>query len=586
MQNRARDYRPDIDGLRCLAVVPVVVFHFGLARLAPGGFVGVDVFFVISGYLITGTIYRDVNEATYSVTDFYNRRILRIFPALFVMFILCAVFSAAIQFPADSSRVAKSLISSIFFVSNIYFYNLSGYFSGELSTNPLLHTWSLSVEEQFYIIFPLLIFLIRRFQRKTQYIILVAIAVASFILATFAVFAAPTAAFYLVQNRAWELFIGAILALSSVAHAPLPKASWRAECIGFVGILLIAGSVLLLSPSVPFPGPGALAACLGAAAVIYSGSEDTIVRKVLSSPPLRFIGLISYSLYLWHWPTYVFSRNFGEPRIVGKISLFVLSVLIATVSWRFVERPFRRKAYPFSAKATIAFGGALMIACTCVAVFLGPINRAIWAPAPQAEELLAYEDYDARDSMRVGTCFLVGETEEFSSFQKDKCLRIDPSRQNYLLIGDSHAAHLLPGLQSVYPTINFLQATASGCIPYLESRGARRCTDMMRYIFDEYLPTHRLDGIILSARWTADDVPAALATAARVTNWASEVILAGPIDEYDLPLPRILALAESHGNYVEMAAKHRKLEPLATDSDFAASRLPPRVSYESTYRPS
>jgi peptidoglycan/LPS O-acetylase OafA/YrhL len=194
MQNRARDYRPDIDGLRCLAVVPVVVFHFGLARLAPGGFVGVDVFFVISGYLITGTIYRDVNEATYSVTDFYNRRILRIFPALFVMFILCAVFSAAIQFPADSSRVAKSLISSIFFVSNIYFYNLSGYFSGELSTNPLLHTWSLSVEEQFYIIFPLLIFLIRRFQRKTQYIILVAIAVASFILATFAVFAAPTAA--------------------------------------------------------------------------------------------------------------------------------------------------------------------------------------------------------------------------------------------------------------------------------------------------------------------------------------------------------------------------------------------------------
>jgi hypothetical protein len=165
--------------------------------------------------------------------------------------------------------------------------------------------------------------------------------------------------------------------------------------------------------------------------------------------------------------------------------------------------------------------------------------------------------------MRVGTCFLVGETEEFSSFQKDKCLRIDPSRQNYLLIGDSHAAHLLPGLQSVYPTINFLQATASGCIPYLESRGARRCTDMMRYIFDEYLPTHRLDGIILSARWTADDVPAALATAARVTNWASEVILAGPIDEYDLPLPRILALAESHGNYVEMAAKHRKLRTLS-----------------------
>ena len=293
-------YRSDIDGLRAVAVLPVVAFHYQFLSFFSGGFVGVDIFFVISGFLITKIIYDDFGHGKYSIIDFYNRRIRRIFPALYAMFFAILIFSYAVQFPSEVNSVGKSIISSVFFVSNVFFYNSAGYFDGGLSSNPVLHTWSLSVEEQFYIIFPVIMFLLRSTSASTRKKVLILLTLLSFIYSVIQTYIEPTAAFYLVQSRAWELMLGGLLAIGVF---PKILNKYAIDVIAAAGFLAIACAVFMYSETTPFPGLAAALPCFGAAAIIYSGGCGRgLVYQCLSLPPLRFIGLISYSLYLWHWP--------------------------------------------------------------------------------------------------------------------------------------------------------------------------------------------------------------------------------------------------------------------------------------------
>jgi len=209
-------YRNDIDGLRALAIIPVVLFHYGFTKIAPGGFAGVDIFFVISGFLITKNIQDDINSKSYSVLDFYNRRIRRIFPALFVMFLFCLVCALLIQIPEEAKETGNGIIGSTLFFSNIMFYNMSGYFDQQMQNNPLLHTWSLSVEEQFYVIMPLFLLLLQNVRDKTRSFIILAALALSFLVSVYTVFHDESAAFYLVQNRAWELLMGSFLAIGGL----------------------------------------------------------------------------------------------------------------------------------------------------------------------------------------------------------------------------------------------------------------------------------------------------------------------------------------------------------------------------------
>jgi peptidoglycan/LPS O-acetylase OafA/YrhL len=565
--------------------VPVVAFHAGFDGLAPGGFIGVDIFFVISGYLITGIIFREINNRTFSIRGFYSRRIRRIFPALYVVYIACMVASLSLHFPQESETIGKEIISSTFFISNIVFDRAPDYFAGVNDFNPLLHTWSLSVEEQFYVLFPLLAFAISRLPKKTRMMVICAFAIASFGWSTMISHNKPAAAFFPTQSRGWELLIGAYLAL---AQLPVPKQRWLLECAGLVGLMLIGGSIVLLSPASLIPAPSALGACLGAALLIYSGSAyKTVATSLLSAYPLRFVGLISYSLYLWHWPIICFvhylQESYGQP-IRGERTLIVAaSFLIAFFSWWCVERPFRRKTFHLSRNATIGFGGALMLTTSLIALFLGPINRMIWQPPKLAEDLLLYENYHIGGSTEK--CFLSTEYNKFSMYDKEDCLRIDASNPNYLLLGDSHAAHLWTGLQETYPGINFLRATASGCIPILRTEGEKRCTDLMQYILGTFLPSEHLDGVILSARWSSPDVEAVLETSAFLSKHVDRVIISGPIQEYDLPLPRILATAVAKRvDYLNLVSMRLRPEPLMVDRIFASSMLPDRVVYVSTYR--
>jgi peptidoglycan/LPS O-acetylase OafA/YrhL len=354
-------HRTDIDGLRALAVIPVVLFHMDLAAFG-GGFTGVDVFFVISGFLITSIIAHEIESpgspgrspvgghvqgsGRFSLARFYERRVRRIFPALFTVLLVTTVLALLILLPRDYEAFAKSLVATSGFASNIYFNRQFGYFDAEAHTKPLLHTWSLAVEEQFYLVFPVLMLVLFRWLKARERVrtVLLALAAASFALAAWQVLAGPAAraaAFYLAPARAWELLLGSLLALGAV---PAFRRQWMAESAAVAGVALLATGFLAFSLATPFPGPAALVPCLGAALLIHSGaSASTVVSRVLSWRPLVFVGLISYSLYLWHWSLLSLARHWTlDPLTLGQTTAVVLvSVLASCASWRWIEQPIR-----------------------------------------------------------------------------------------------------------------------------------------------------------------------------------------------------------------------------------------------------
>ena len=299
-------YRPDIDGLRAVAIVVVVLFHYGFAHLA-GGYVGVDIFFVISGYLITSLILLDMRDRVFSAFKFYERQIRRIFPAMFFMLAVACVVAVSLLMPSDLRPFGHSLVATSFFLSNFEFLREFGYFGAAADLKPLLHTWSLGVEEQFYIIFPPLLALMLRFARKQAVPFIALIACASFACSVWLSRHFPDVNFFLLPSRMWELMIGALLATSA---APTLKNRVVAEILGGGGLAAILASVVLYSSTTPFPSEAALLPCLGAAAIIYSGTQPTMTRALLAAPPVVFLGLISYSLYLWHWPVRVFAQYY------------------------------------------------------------------------------------------------------------------------------------------------------------------------------------------------------------------------------------------------------------------------------------
>jgi peptidoglycan/LPS O-acetylase OafA/YrhL len=574
-------HRSDIDGLRAIAVLPVIAFHYGMSRIAPGGFVGVDVFFVISGYLITGILYTQMNSGTYSLLNFYERRIRRIFPALFAMFAFCGVSSFALNFPSEAADIGRSIAASIIFLSNVLFFHSSSYFDQKMEFNPVLHTWSLSVEEQFYVGFPLLLLALRPLNHSVRVVLLGGIALASFAYSVWMVQVDSTAAFYLVQFRAWELLIGSLLAIGAI---PSIKRQGYAEGLGIVGLTMIGASVVFISKETPFPGLAALLPCIGTGAILHSGAgASTWVGSLLSWRPIRFIGQISYSLYLWHWPLWVFYRLDHVPNNWSKLGLMGACSLMAFLSWRFIERPFRTQGDYRTARQTVKIACSVMITGITVALLLAPVSASLWKDLDRIERTLAYTSYDADGVMRNGTCFLTSGFNDFAFYRKDKCLKLKPHQRNFLLIGDSHAAHLWPGLIANHPEINFLQATASGCKPVVGTTGDKRCTDLIEFILRDFLPHHHIEGIILSARWASSDVSSVKATTAMLHAYAEQIAVFGPIVEYDQALPRILAKA-AKSNEVSFASKYREFDQAKTDRLLDTALQGTDTKYFSVYR--
>jgi len=379
------NYRREIDGLRAIAVLAVILFHAGLG--VKGGFVGVDIFFVISGYLITSIILSECEAGTFTLAGFYERRVRRILPALFFVLLCCLPVAYILLLPDQMARFAKSFLSGLFFVSNYYFRANMGYFSPNSDEEPLLHLWSLAVEEQYYIFFPLLAAwlwhkkewnfrvatLVWRHRSLGLVIIVLLISIASFIYAEHEL--GSEKLFYDTRGRVWELLIGSLLAIymrGRLWYNPALQHSRNrllAEFGSALGLLLILVSCFGLSKGKPFPGHWALFPTLGTALVILFASQATLTGRLLSSRILVGVGLISYSAYLWHWSLFAFTRiTVSEPSRGLFAGLSVLSLGLAFISWRYVERPFRnRKLFQRSQIFRFAaISATLLVAVSCV----------------------------------------------------------------------------------------------------------------------------------------------------------------------------------------------------------------------------
>ena len=362
-------YRPDIDGLRALAVTSVITFHL-FPNLIPGGFIGVDIFFVISGFLISSIIFKNLNRDLFSLADFYARRIKRIFPALITVLLATYGLGWLYLFSDEFALLNKHILAGTAFLSNILLWRETGYFDAVSETKPLLHTWSLGVEEQFYLIWPCMIWMAWRMRIK-PFLLATAILGLSFWINVTLTDINPSSAFYLPQSRFWELMSGSLLAWVSMfgvlgARIELGNKSITtlSNLVSISGLLLLCFGLGLIDRSVKFPGYTALIPVLGALCLITSGPESWVNKFILGNPVIRWLGLISYPLYLWHWPLITFARIAGNdfPDRQTRVFILLLSVLLAWLTYRFIETPIRYGRQRIRVEIPLSLGMVMMAA--------------------------------------------------------------------------------------------------------------------------------------------------------------------------------------------------------------------------------
>jgi peptidoglycan/LPS O-acetylase OafA/YrhL len=493
-------YRPDIDGLRAVAVLSVILYHAGVRQLS-GGFVGVDVFFVISGYLITQYIDNRIQAGRFSIVEFYERRIRRILPALFFLLLAATLAAYFVLLPQDLVKFAKSEIATVAFVPNLFFFYWgSGYFETGTKLKPLLHMWSLGVEEQFYIFFPLIMFLVSRWGRRTKVVSIWLLFAGSLLLSCWAVQfrGLRDESFYMVPFRAWELLLGSLMALGAF---PLLKSGTLRNVLAAIGFCAILISAFVYSSSTPFPGLSAALPCLGAALIIYADENGaTLTGTLLSARPMVFVGLISYSLYLWHWPVIVYAKQLiGRPlTLTERIVAVSFSLMAATLSWRFVERPFRslssgpRRNTLFLQAAT---AGVCLLALAQVAVKVHGL------PQRFPQQAIAYADAGSDWGTEQDVCRTSRQIEQLPQCHFGVNQKTAP---DFLLWGDSHAESLAPAFDALAQSSGNTGWIASfpACLPLpavhrVDTPGCPEFNDAVIALIEN----RNIKTVVLAGRW-------------------------------------------------------------------------------------
>jgi peptidoglycan/LPS O-acetylase OafA/YrhL len=572
-------YRPDIDGLRTIAILPVLFFHAGVPGLS-GGFVGVDVFFVISGYLITSIIAREIGEGRFSIITFYERRIRRILPALIAMMLAVMVATAIFYFPSDFRLVPKTVLSALFFCSNVLFYWDSNYFATSAHTKPMLHTWSLAVEEQFYIVFPILLILLHRYAPRWRTTAIVAIAVVSLALSIVTVRGHPDFAFYMLPTRAWELMAGALLAVGAI---PAIRSQAARELVAFGGVVSIAWAVVTFSSETRFPGANALFPVLGAAALIHS-APDTLVGKVLGLRPIVFIGLISYSLYLWHWPVVVFAEYVTDMPLSGwpTVGAIGASFFLAILSWRFVERPFRsRLGIPRPRLFQIA-----AVASAAICVVAGAVQVSDGWPSRFDPEVLRLQEYAESFSPLRAKCHTSDGKEE-----RKPCVLGADVPPTVAVWGDSHGVELSYALgeEAASHGQSLIQRTYSSCPPVLDVDipDRRYCRRRNHTVLNYLLKHPEINTIVMVGYWASSDLAQTPGVArgleravSALQDGGKRIVLVGAVPPNPFPVPRHLAHLEQRGQLndaqgISTSELNEKISYLApTFARFRAAGLP------------
>ncbi len=493
------DYRPDIDGLRAIAVSTVVLYHAGISGFS-GGFVGVDIFFVISGFLITGIVWSELGKGSFSLQDFYVRRIRRIFPALFAVLFFCSIAAFLLLTPQDLEAFGKSLNATVSFYSNFHWVKNTNYFDGPAIEKPLLHTWSLSVEEQFYAVWPLaLLFLSRTVPaRRIPYVVL-GLAILSLAFAENNLSGPKNDAFYLPWWRAWELLLGALLALTPLTLRP----GRLSAALAGAGLAMIALAVALYSSSTRFPGISALLPCVGAALLIVSGGSSNPFSRILAIAPIRHIGLISYSLYLIHWPLFAFSHLVIGPELSLplRLSLIFSSVALAHLSWRFVETPFRKAGFP-----KLQVFGAAAAAMGCLLLAGLSIDQSGGFPFRVNSKVLRFEAEGMNSSnycRQIDLKEIVGDTCELGERRAGEG---HGGSYDFVLWGDSHAGNFGPAVNILARTqkLSGLMLWKPGCHPFIGDPHAKYKCGKFNASVARWLASHPVKLAILAGRWQTE----------------------------------------------------------------------------------
>ncbi|MGA0562981.1 acyltransferase family protein [Ancylobacter sp. VNQ12] len=559
-------YRAHIDGLRAIAVLGVVIFHFGATWL-PGGFIGVDVFFVISGFLISKSLYRDILDGTFSLSAFYERRARRIAPAFIAVTLLTSIAAFFILYPWQLSSYSVSVMFSSLFSANIYFYLKSDYFAPAAEELPLLHYWSLGVEEQFYIFFPFIVILCCKFARRALPHVLLALFLASLVACEVFITRDPSAAFYLLPFRAFELLIGAMLALPAVRFTESQTMGAAAVTAGTA--LILVGMMLLTNKS-HFPGATALVPCIGAALLIWGGERsENIPAKLLSTPVMRFFGQISYSLYLVHWPLVVFSRMLW-PDLSGLVFLIggcAASVILGWLSWKFVEQPPRRKGgLFFPRRAILGLTAAAMVTFIGAAGVIRMANGFPGRMAVEVQQILAFGNYAYQPVFREGTCFL--RPEQGPADLDTICLSED--RPDVVLWGSSHVAQFFGGLEPALRKRGYAlgQITGSGCIPLVDYDNPQRpnCRALNAFAL-EWILANRPSIVVMGGDPITDPVMLALfdASVQKLHKAGIDVVVLGPVPYFRRTVPVILAERLGRGDNDMMS--DGELLPISSAAD-------------------
>jgi peptidoglycan/LPS O-acetylase OafA/YrhL len=513
------NYRPDLDGLRAVSILFVVGYH-AHPWLLPGGFIGVDVFFVISGFLITQILVAQEQAGRFSIADFYARRVRRIFPALIAVLAVAYVIGWLILLPDQFQLMGKNITAGVVFGSNLFQLGQTGYFTPDAAENPLLHLWSLGVEEQFYIFWPLTLLLLARSPHRRKWII--AALVASFAAALLTAINHKDWAFYSPVTRAWELLVGCLLADAKLIR------SESGNLLSAAGLAAIIGSALFLDSSLSFPGAYAALPVVGAALII-SSPNSLLNRAALSNKLMVWIGIISYPLYLWHWPLLCYLdilRN-GVPNFLEIWAVVLASVILSALTFRYVEIPLRHRA---TVAPRLAFALVSIGVVGIVTVAASGFEARFPAALLQIARVRTEDGAGFRDH-----CFLEKPDAAFDA----SC--IEPGDKPLVFLwGDSTAAALYPGLEEAEASHHFRLArfSSAGCAPILETQRNKGCDEVNGLAF-QYLEAARPDIVLLHAMWghyqdlNGLDVTVSRLKALKVPR----IVVVGPVPVWKRTLP-------------------------------------------------
>ncbi len=492
-------YRPEIDGLRALAIIPVVLFHAGLTTFS-GGFIGVDVFFVISGYLITLVILEDLQADQFTLTHFYNRRARRILPALFIVILATVPFAWTLMSASEYEGYSKSIIATVLFISNILFWKEDDYFAMDVDQKPLLHTWSLSIEEQYYVFFPILALLIWRRDTRLFGIALTVIFVSSLALAEYLSREMESFSFHMLPTRAWELMAGALIAHNEKCGR-MPKNPSIAGPLTNTGILLVLFSVFYFDEHTRHPSLITLIPITGTALIILFGRYASITRSVLIHPRIVGIGLISYSLYLWHQPIFAFTKLTQKELFENTyILLILISFILAYLTWKFIETPVRRN-HVFGKKQLLGMG----IGCAIILIGIGAhgdiTEGAIQRFPPKVAKLIQSQSSGPLKLMAIN-----GKRCQNRPI-KDACVIGErKNKPTWALVGDSHAGNLAYSLDSKLRNMGIAAVHLGiyGCVysPGFNKLNKQHNCAQKNAAIREYLLKNKFNTIIMAGRYT------------------------------------------------------------------------------------